>query len=159
MFVVLYRPHCFRSHHNARQRLQHSCAGPCCLLPRAWAMKKIHGFFPVHRPVPTYRLAMSLLRHPRSLEVRAWEHKKVKQRHFACFVGCYCSNIVSWITWLYRWYWLAAVYLNNALIYSLSILRHQIYALIPNSWFRSICRTRFRKRWDSDAELDDTVFA
>ena len=105
----------FPVHHNARQ-LQHSCAGPCCLLPRAWAMKNIHNFFPVHRPVPTSRLAMSFLRPPRSLEVRAWEHNKVKQRHFACFVGCYCSNIVSWITWLYRWYWLAAVYLNNALI-------------------------------------------
>ena len=32
-------------------------------------MKKIHGFLPVYRLVPIYRLALFFLRHPRSLEV------------------------------------------------------------------------------------------
>ena len=42
---------------------------------------------------------------------------------------------------------LCTAYLNIALIYSLSIvLRHQIYTLLPNSWFRSFCRTRFQQR-------------
>ena len=30
---------------------------------------------------------------------------------------------------------------------------------IPNSWFRSFCGTRFQQTWDTDSELDDTVFA
>ena len=114
---------CFRSHHDAWQRLQHSCAGPCCLLPRAWAMKKIYRFFPVHRPIPTYRLAMSFLRHPRSLEVRAWENKKVKQRHFACCVGCYFNYCILH-------YLVISVYLNNALT-AVSIT-YQFHALIPS---------------------------
>ena len=38
-----------------------------------------------------------------------------KQYHFACCVDCYCSNTVSWITWSHRRFWLAAVYLKNAL--------------------------------------------
>ena len=42
--------------------------------------------------------------------------KKKKQSYFTCCVGCSCSNIVSWITWLHRWYWLAAVHLKNTLI-------------------------------------------
>ena len=39
-------------------------------------MKTIDVFFPMQRLLPTYRLAMSFLRHPRSLEVSAWEHTK-----------------------------------------------------------------------------------
>ena len=55
--------------------------------------------------------------------------------------------------------WLAAVHLPTELFYSLRVLCHRIYALIPNSWFRSFCRTRVQKAWDSNAELDDTLFA
>ena len=62
------------------------------------------------RLISNYRLAMFFLRHPRSLEVRAWKHKQIKQQNCACYVGCYSSKIVSWITWLYRWYWLADVF-------------------------------------------------
>ena len=35
---------------------------------------------------------------------------------------------------------------------------HQMYALIPNSWYRSFCRTRFQKGWDTVSELDNTEF-
>ena len=38
-------------------------------------------------------------------------------------------------------------------------LIHRFCALIPNSWFRSFCRTRFQTRRYSAVELDDTVFA
>ena len=152
IFLVLYWPHCFRSPHDARQTLQRACTGLYFLLPRAWVMKKIHGLFPVHRRLPSYRLAISFLRHPRSLEVRAWEHKT---KPFCVF-----SNIVSWIIWLYRWHWLAAVYSNSVLInpYQYHAIKYTP-ALIPNSWFRSFYRTRFQKRWIDGAKLDDTVFA
>ena len=94
----------YLSHHAARQRLQHSCTGSCWLSPRAWAMKEIpllkHGLFPLRRPVLTYHLATFFLRHPQSLEVRAWEHKPIKQRNIAHYVVYYAATFVYWITWV-----------------------------------------------------------
>ena len=156
MFVALYRPHCFCSHDDARQRLQHSCTSLCWLFP--WA-SEIYTLFPVHRTVPQCRIVITLLRRPRSLEVRAWEHKS-KTASFCVLRGLVLTK-----------YWV----LNNlfcqrcmesscrntfahcALLFL--ILRHPIYALIPNSWFRSFCRTRFQKKWDSHVELGDIIFA
>ena len=52
---------------------------------------------------------------------------QIKQQNCACYVGCCSSKFVSWITWLYRWYWHADVdvYLNNA-------LKHQLYLFLMN---------------------------
>ena len=121
----------------------------------------------MHRPVSAYRLAIFSLRHPRSLEVRPWKHKQIKQQNFACGVEL---TFVSWITLLYRWYWLAAVQcifeqcgIKRYLPASLRIwpVLHQIKicALIPNSWFRSFCWTRFQAKWASGVELEDNIFA
>ena len=82
-------------------RVQHPCTGSCCFLPRAWAMKKIYSIFPVNRPLPT-RLAISFLRHPRSQEVRAWEHMNSKQRHFTCCVCCYSTVQILYLELLGR---------------------------------------------------------
>ena len=135
-------------------------------------MKKIYGFFPVHRAVRTYRLAMFFLRHPRSLEVSAWEHKQIKQRNL-CMLWGWCYSFFFCILS----YWVVSVIFACSWICIFEQCSYAAAASIPvsipdkfysikfapwfqtSSWFRSFCRTRFQKGWTSAAELDDNVFA
>ena len=93
-------------------------------------------------------------------------HENIETRKLRGVLLFKCCILIAW---LYRWYWLAAVDVQysmhvfyNALIavvcWSIDFL-HWARAFIPNSWFRSFCRTRFQARWDRAAELDDTFFA
>ena len=101
-----------------RLPVKHSCAGPCCWLPWAWAVKKVYIFFPMHRPVSSYWLPMSLLHRPRPLEVRVCEHKTtslcVLRGHnwsnIVLYLGLQCTVILA----------CSCIYLNNPLVYSIS---------------------------------------
>ena len=83
-----------------------------------------------------------------------------------CMLFGLLFNFLSWITWLYRWYWFAAVDVYMYLKHStypavLSFDHFHSFKFAPYffySWFRSFCRTSFQKRRDSPAELVDTVF-
>ena len=118
-----------------------------------------------HWTILTCRLAQSFLRHPRSLEVRAWDHKRIWNNEILRGVWVATLQILaSWISWLYQ---LCRLKFEKCAHGAVSVpceflaAFHQIKisALIPNSWFRRFCRTRFQKGWAVAANMEDTVFA
>ena len=111
-----------------------------------------------HWKILTYRLAKCFLHHPRSLEVRAWEHKRKWNNKILRGV-CIATHQVGCISYALKFEQCA--YAAVSVPYELLAALHQIKicALIPNSWFRGFCRTPFQTRWAGAGNLEDTVFA
>ena len=75
------------------------------------------------------------------------ENTEIKQHHFACCVGTTGQMVYLGLLGFIGDIDMQLYTLEqSACLFSVSISHHQMYALIPNSWFWSFCGTRFQKR-------------
>ena len=147
IFVVLHRPHCLLSHHDAQYSRGYS--NHVLLLPAGCCLE--HGQWSTEPYCPAALQIISGAIHDPWKCVH--EHVNVYEITKFCvmcalllFTFCILNKLFVGIPICYT------LKCDNALAVSVSYeflaALHQIkiYALIPNSWFRRFCRSRYQTR-------------